>query len=85
LADISNRILEHSKARVKRPGHTLIEGAMDDDAHYRKKAADARQMAERSTSPLDRAAWLRMALSWLRLVKHPTDRERSEIDDPKRD
>jgi hypothetical protein len=36
---------------------------------YRKQAEDARQMAEKAISPLDKATWLRLAEDWQRLAE----------------
>jgi hypothetical protein len=40
-----------------------------DDHYFRQQAEEAQQQAERSISDLDRASWLRIAQSWLRLIK----------------
>ena len=42
---------------------------MTDDDYYRRQAADAQQQADRSRSGTDRASWLRIAQSWLGLIR----------------
>jgi hypothetical protein len=44
---------------------------MDQDDEFRRQAAEAQQWADRTVSENDRAAWLRIAQSWLGLVKKP--------------
>jgi hypothetical protein len=51
---------------------------MDRDAECRAKAEEARLEADRSTSEVDRAAWLRIAEGFLGLL-----RKRPQSDDPK--
>jgi hypothetical protein len=48
---------------------------MNDADRYRKQAEDARQMAAKSVSPLDKATWLRIAEDWLRLAQDVDTRE----------
>jgi hypothetical protein len=48
---------------------------MSDDAdRFLKQAAEARQQAERAISPLDKEAWLRIAVEWLKLAQSVEDR-----------
>ena len=42
----------------------------DDAGRFRKRAEEARQEAEKSISPLDKEAWLRVAVEWLKRDKH---------------
>jgi hypothetical protein len=44
---------------------------MDKDDQYRKQAADARAMAERTMSATDKEAWLRLSQGWLSLIRKP--------------
>jgi hypothetical protein len=42
---------------------------MSDDAiMFRKRAEDAREQAAKAISPLDKAAWFRVAEDWLKLA-----------------
>ena len=41
---------------------------MDRDEEYRRQAADAQALADRAKNTRDRAAWLRIAQSWLDLI-----------------
>ena len=54
---------------------------MSNDDDYRKQATDAQQMADRSIRPLDKAAWLRIAQSWLRLIRKPRRTEAEGFQD----
>ena len=48
---------------------------MSDDAdRFRKQAEEARQQAEKAISPLDKEAWLRVAVEWLKLAQSVEDR-----------
>jgi hypothetical protein len=49
---------------------------MDRDDEYRAKAEEAQRQADRSTSEVDRAAWLRVVQGWLGLI-----RKRRQSDD----
>jgi hypothetical protein len=51
---------------------------MDRDAEYRAKAEEAQRQADRSTSEVERAAWLRIVDGFLGLL-----RKRPQSDDPK--
>ena len=42
---------------------------MSSDDYFRKQAGEAQQQADRSISDLDRASWLRIAQSWLSLIR----------------
>jgi hypothetical protein len=42
---------------------------MSSDDYYRKQASEAQQHADRAISDLDRASWLRIAQSWLGLIR----------------
>jgi hypothetical protein len=41
----------------------------ESNEYYFQQATEARQMADRAISAEDRAAWLRIAQSWLDLIK----------------
>ena len=59
--------------------------AMNDD-YYRRQADEAQVQADRSLRADDRAAWLRIAQSWLNLLRaarRPTPQE--DFDDAVRD
>ena len=45
---------------------------MNKDQEYRRLAAEAQELAERAKNANDRAAWLRIARSWLGLIQKPT-------------
>ena len=42
---------------------------MSDDDYFRRQASDAQKQADRSLSGVDRASWLRIAQSWLSLIR----------------
>jgi hypothetical protein len=49
---------------------------MSDDAlRFRKQAEQATEQAAKCVSPLDKAAWLRIAEEWLKLAQSVEDRE----------
>ena len=41
----------------------------EDEAYYRRQAADAEKLAERAVADRDRATWHRIALKWLSLIR----------------
>jgi hypothetical protein len=43
--------------------------AQDKDDFYRQQAQEAERLADRALLADDRAAWLRLAQSWLKLVR----------------
>jgi len=53
---------------------------MGNDEEYRRHAAEAQSWADKAKSDADRAAWLRLAQGWLRLIKNrpPTEEETFE-------
>jgi hypothetical protein len=52
---------------------------MSDDANrFRKQADDAREQAAKAVSPLDQAAWLRVADDWLKLAVSVEGRRSSQ-------
>ena len=54
----------------------------DRDDYYRRQARDAEHQAQRAVSPVDRAAWLRLAHQWLSLVdRKPAQTEADAFDD----
>jgi hypothetical protein len=54
---------------------------MDRDDEFRKRAAEARAMAERTVSVADRTSWLRLAEGWLSLIGKPKPTEPERFDD----
>jgi len=48
---------------------------MTDSAEYWRNAAEAQRMAENSLDPIHKAAWLRIAEQWLRLLRNPASAE----------
>lgn len=48
----------------------------DDADRFRKQAEEARQQAEKSISPVDKEAWLRVAVEWLKLAQSVDDRRK---------
>ena len=58
---------------------------MSSDDYYRKQAGEAQQQADRSISDLDRASWLRIAQSWLSLIRVKlTGQEEFDVETRKR-
>jgi hypothetical protein len=49
----------------------------NDERYYRQQAEDAQKHADRALSDIDRANWLRIAQSWMALIK---GRQRSAED-----
>ncbi len=43
---------------------------MVDASEYRDRAAECQRFAEHAANDTDRAAWLKLAQSWLLLVRH---------------
>jgi hypothetical protein len=37
---------------------------------YRRNAAECQRMAENAANPADKASWLRLAASWLTMIKN---------------
>jgi hypothetical protein len=54
---------------------------MSKDDEYRKYAREAQERAERTTSPLDKASWLRVAQGWLSLIRKPRPSAEQSFDD----
>ena len=54
---------------------------MSNDDYFRRQASEAQQHADRSISDVDRASWLRIAQSWLGLIRGRTRSGREEFDD----
>jgi hypothetical protein len=46
----------------------------DDAGRFRRHAEEARLQAEKSISPLDKEAWLKVAVEWLKLAQSVEDR-----------
>jgi hypothetical protein len=49
----------------------------DDAERYRKKAEECRQQAEKAVSPLDKKAWLQLAMDWIKLAQAPEQNRRN--------
>jgi hypothetical protein len=41
----------------------------NDAARYRKRAEEARQLADKAIRPLDKEAWLKVAIDWIKLAE----------------
>jgi len=41
---------------------------------YRRNAEHCQRMAEKAGNPTDKASWLRLAASWLSMIKHEPKR-----------
>ena len=54
---------------------------MATDDEYRKQAADAQMMADQVISPVDKESWLRVAQSWLSLIRKPRQTVAQSFDD----
>jgi hypothetical protein len=46
----------------------MVISTTDDGDKFRKQAEDATEQAAKAFSPLDKAAWLRVAEGWLKLA-----------------
>src|SRR5438874_8822455 len=53
---------------------------MDKDDEYRRQAAEAQSLADRSISAADKSAWLRIAQGWLSLVRRARQSDRDVFD-----
>jgi hypothetical protein len=53
----------------KRDARLERQVTTDSADEYRKKADECREQAERSISPIDKSAWLRIAEQWLKLAQ----------------
>jgi hypothetical protein len=53
----------------------------DAEAYYRQQAEDAQKQADRAISDGDRANWLRIAQSWMALIKGHTQTAQEAFDD----
>lgn len=49
------------------------------DVEYQRRAEEAKRWADKVSSPVEKAAWLRIAQGWLRLLKRepPNEQDRS--------
>lgn len=52
---------------------------------YRKKASEAKAMAEELTDMLSKALWLEVAESWLRMIPKPERAAEEKFGDAERD
>jgi hypothetical protein len=55
--------------------------AQDDEAYYRKQAEDAQKQADRAITDRDHANWLRLAQSWMSLIKGRARTDQETFDD----
>ncbi len=53
---------------------------MANDEEFRKQAAEAQRMADRAVSPLDKESWLRIAQSWMNLIRKPVPTASESLD-----
>ena len=53
-------------ARIAAAEISWIMGTQDE---YRRRAAEAQRQADRATSEMDRASWLRIAQGWMSMVR----------------
>jgi hypothetical protein len=51
------------------------------DDEYRQQAKDAQGLADRAKNPSDREAWLRIAQSWMGLIRRPPRTAAERFDD----
>jgi hypothetical protein len=49
--------------------------SQDDADRFRKQAEEATEQAAKAISPLDKAAWLRIAEEWLKLASSADNRK----------
>ena len=49
-------------------GQKCLSRVMDKDDEYRKFAQEAKDLADNSRNPTDKASWLKIAESWLRML-----------------
>jgi hypothetical protein len=54
---------------------------MDKEAEYRKHAAEAQAMADRSRNADDKAAWLRIAQGWMSMIRKPRQTALEKFDE----
>jgi hypothetical protein len=54
---------------------------MDKDDEYRKHAAHAQAMADRTQSDYDKSSWLQIAQGWLSMIRKPKQTELEKFDD----
>jgi hypothetical protein len=53
---------------------------MSCDDEYRKRAAEAQGWADRTINSVDKEAWLRIAQSWLALIRDPRPTEQEAFE-----
>ncbi len=53
---------------------------MSQDDDYRRYASEAQYLAEHTNNPADKAAWLRIAQSWLGLLSKPAQTPEQRFD-----
>ena len=54
---------------------------MDQDEYYRLQAADAQEQSDKSINDADKSSWLRIAQSWMQMVKKPAPTAAQSFDD----
>jgi hypothetical protein len=57
----------------------------NDERYYRQQAVDAQKHADRAVSDIDRANWLRIAQSWMALIRGRQRSAEEAFDDEARD
>jgi hypothetical protein len=57
----------------------------NDERYYRQQVVDAQQHADRAISDMDRANWLRIAQSWMALIRGRQRSAEEAFDDSARD
>jgi hypothetical protein len=55
----------------------------NDAERFRQEAEECRSLAERSASPLDKEAWLRLAADWIKLAENADQRRRRWLGEEK--
>jgi hypothetical protein len=53
---------------------------MDKNDEYRKFAQQAQDLADRTKNPADKASWLKIAESWLRMLPKPRATKQENFD-----
>jgi hypothetical protein len=58
----------------------VVQFAMELEDEYERNVSEAQRMAENSMSDHDRAAWLRIAQQWLRMLRELRGNETAQED-----